>query len=237
MTLIRSLAAAFAAALLGVLAGGCQYPRDVEGTLDRVEGGTMRVGVSHNEPWVTVEGSAPGGVEPEVIRGFAATIDARIEWVPGDSEQLVEALETGQLDVVLAGFTRSSEHRRKVALTRPYVDTELLLAHPPGEPMPEERHDVRIGVEAHTQAAGLLDHKTDYGLLELESLAGIDRPALVWDYWLDDLRLESTGEDLIDEEHALAVRFGENAFLVELERYLLEREGAWRSLVDREGEP
>jgi polar amino acid transport system substrate-binding protein len=234
---VRALAVAFTVVLAGVPAGGCQFPRDVEGTLDRVEGGTMRVGVSPNEPWVTVEGPAPGGVEPEIIRGFAATIDARIEWVHGDSEQLVEALETGQLDVVLAGLTRSSEHRRKIALTRPYVDTELLLAHRPGEPMPEERHDVRIAVEAHSKAAGLLDHKTDYGLLELDSLAGIDRPALVWDYWLDDLELETTGEDLIDEEHAMAVRFGENAFLVKLERYLLEREGEWRALVDREGEP
>jgi polar amino acid transport system substrate-binding protein len=234
---MHRLVAALAAAMVGVAGGGCQYPRDVEGTLDRVEGGTMRVGVSANEPWVTLDGPAPGGVEPEIVRRFAKTIDARIEWVPGDSEQLVEALETGQLDVVLAGLTRASEHRRKVALTRPYVDTELLLAHPPGEPMPEERHDVRIAVEAHSHAAGLLDHKTDYGLLELDSLAAIARPALVWDYWLDDLELDSTGEDLIDEEHALAVRFGENAFLVELERYLLEREGVWRALVDRKGKP
>jgi polar amino acid transport system substrate-binding protein len=232
---MHALVAALAAAMVG--AGGCQYPRDVEGTLDRVEGGTMRVGISADEPWVTLDGPVPGGVEPEIIRRFAKSIDARIEWVRGDSEQLVGALETGQLDVVLAGLTRRSEHRRKVALTRPYVDTELLLAHPPGEPMPQESHEVRIAVEAHSQAAGLLDHKTDYGLLELDSLAAIDQPALVWDYWLDDLELESTGEDLIDEEHALAVRFGENAFLVELERYLLEREGVWRALVDREGKP
>jgi polar amino acid transport system substrate-binding protein len=234
---MRGLAAGLAAALVGLAAGGCQYPRDVEGTLDRVEGGTMRVGVSANEPWVIREGGSPRGVEPAIVRGFARTIDARIEWVPGDSEQLVEALANGQLDLVIAGLTRTSDHRRKVALTRPYVDTELLLAHPPGQSMPDEGHDVRIAVEEHSQEAGLLDHKTDYGLLELDSLAGIDRPALVWDYWLDDLKLESTGEDLIDEEHAMAVRFGENAFLVELERYLLEREGVWRALVDREGKP
>jgi polar amino acid transport system substrate-binding protein len=217
---------------------GCQYPRDVEGTLERVSGGTMRVGVSDHEPWVNLDGPQPTGVEPTIIRRFAETIDAEIHWVQGDSEELVEALERGQLDVVLAGFTRTSEHRRRVALTRPYVDTELFLAHPKGEEMPDEDHDVEVAVEADSQAAGLLDHKTDYGLLELDSLEGVDRPALVWDYWLDDLPgLEATDEDLIDEEHAIAVRFGENAFLTELEKFLLDREGEWRGLVNREGKP
>jgi polar amino acid transport system substrate-binding protein len=210
----------------------------VEGTLDRVEGGTMRVGVSDNEPWVNLDGQEPGGVEPEIVRRFAETIHAEIHWVQGDSEELVEALANGQLDVVVAGITRTSVYKKKVALTRPYVDTELLLAHPEGESMPEEDHDTRIAVEADSQAAGLLDHKTDYGLLELDSLEGIDRPALVWDYWLDDLPdMESTGEDLIDEEHAIAVRMGENAFMTELERFLLDREGEWRGLVNREGRP
>ena len=209
----------------------------MEGTLDRVEGGTMRVGVSDNEPWVNLDGSEPTGVEPEIVRRFAERLDAEVHWVQGDSEELVEALEGGQLDVVVAGFTRTSQYKRKVALTRPYVDTELLLAHPPGQEMPDEDHDAKVAVEADSQAAALLDHKTGYGLLELDSLEAHDGPALVWDYWLDDLRLESTGEDLIDEEHAIAVRFGENAMLTELEKFLLDHEGEWRGLVNREGRP
>ena len=226
------------ALLTAALAAGCQYPRDVEGTLDRVSGGEMRVGVSDNEPWVNLDGQEPTGVEPEIVRRFAETIDAEIHWVQGDSEELVEALASGQLDVVIAGITRTSLYKRRVALTRPYVDTELFLAHPKGEEMPAEDRDVKIAVEADSQAAGLLDHKTDYGLLELDSLADVDRPALVWDYWLDDLpQLEATDEDLIDEEHAIAVRMGENAFMTELEDFLLEREGEWRGLVNREGEP
>lgn len=222
---------------VGALAG-CQYPKDVEGTLDRVSDGEMRVGVSDNEPWVNLDGPEPSGVEPTIVRRFAEAIDAEIHWVQGDSEELVEALASGQLDVVVAGFTRTSEYRRKVALTRPYVDTELFLAHPKGEALPDEEHDTKIAVEADSQAAGLLDHKTDYGLLELDSLEGVAQPALVWDYWLDDLpNLEATDDDLIDEEHAIAVRFGENALLTELEKYLLDREGEWRGLVNREGKP
>jgi polar amino acid transport system substrate-binding protein len=223
--------------IAAVALAGCQFPRDVEGTLDRVEGGTLRVGVSDNEPWVNLDGPQPTGVEPEIVRRFAKTVDARVQWVQGDSEELLGALESGQIDVLIAGLTRKSELRRKLALTRPYVDTELLLAHPPGQSMPEESHDVRVAVEADSEAAGLLDHKTDYGLLERESLEGVKGPALVWDYWLDDLDLESTGEDLVDEEHCMAVRLGENAFMVELERFLLDHEDEWRDLVNREGQP
>ena len=237
MTRARCAAIVTVVAVAAALTG-CQYPRDVEDTLDRVESGTIRVGVSHNDPWVDLEsGEHPLGVEPEIIRRFAARLDAEVHWVRGESEELIEALGTGQLDVVIAGLTRTSEHRRKAALTRPYVDTELLLAHPPGRDMPEEGHSVPVAVEADSHAAGLLDHKTDYGLLELESMASVRGPALVWDYWLDDLPLESTGEDLIDEEHCMAVRLGENAFMVELERFLLDHEGDWRRLVDEVGKP
>lgn len=234
---MRALSALLLSA--AALLAGCQYPRDVEGTLDRLDdGGTMRVGVSDNEPWVNLDGAQPTGVEPEIVRRFADSIGAKVRWVQGDSEELVEALEGGQLDMVIAGFTRHSEQRRKVALTRPYVDTELLLAHPRGESLPPESDDVKVAVEADSHAASLLEHKTEYGSEELDSLEGVSGPALVWDHWLDDLPgLDSSGQDLIDEEHALAVRLGENAFMVELERFLLSRESEWRALVDREGRP
>ena len=58
--------AGFALALVS-LAAGCQFPRDPEGTLDRVEGGTLRVGVVEDPPWVELGGREPGGVEPEIV--------------------------------------------------------------------------------------------------------------------------------------------------------------------------
>ncbi len=54
--------------------GGCEYPRDPEGTLDRVRGGTLRVGISPSEPWVTLaENEPPAGVEVELVQEFART--------------------------------------------------------------------------------------------------------------------------------------------------------------------
>jgi polar amino acid transport system substrate-binding protein len=66
---VRALAAV--AVTLSLAAAGCQFPRDPEGTLDRVEGGTMRVGVIHNPPWVDLSEKEPTGVEIDLIEGFA----------------------------------------------------------------------------------------------------------------------------------------------------------------------
>ena len=74
---------------------GCQIPQDTDGTLDRVKGGTVRVGVSESDPWVIFEPGATepsGGVEVKLIRRFASGLDARIEWVQGSEEELVDAI-------------------------------------------------------------------------------------------------------------------------------------------------
>ena len=79
---MRRFAVLIAAALV---LGGCQYPRDTEGTLDRVRGGTLRVGVAPAEPW--------SAVERRLVREFAETLDARVEWVEGTESDLMEALD------------------------------------------------------------------------------------------------------------------------------------------------
>jgi len=48
------VASTLAALGLPLALGGCRFPDDVEGTLDRVEGGTMPVGVVPDPPWVTL---------------------------------------------------------------------------------------------------------------------------------------------------------------------------------------
>lgn len=83
---------------------GCQYPRDPEGTHDRVSGGVLRVGVTPADPWVRLNDSgAPTGVEAELVERFAETLSARVRWVEGSESELMEALHGRQLDIVIAG--------------------------------------------------------------------------------------------------------------------------------------
>ena len=68
-------------AALAVAAGCSRFPADPDGTLDRVQGGVLRVGVSPHPPWTVVrEGADPAGVEPDLVRRFAERLQARVEW-------------------------------------------------------------------------------------------------------------------------------------------------------------
>ncbi len=117
----------------------------------------MRVGVSQHTPWVeTSDTGDPEGIEPKLIRGFAKDLDSDIEWTESGEEQLMEALERGDLDVVIGGFTDQTPWEEFGAVTRPYT---------------EEKRDGKV------------------------------------------------------RKHVMVVRMGENAFLVELERFLMEQGG------------
>ncbi|GAA4476801.1 transporter substrate-binding domain-containing protein [Enteractinococcus fodinae] len=118
--------------LLAVLVGlvGCtgHYPADPEGTLDRVSGGTLRVGVSHEPPWTDTLGEGnseedPGGIEPQLIQDYARSIGAEVEWHAGGEEQLTTMLEESQLDLVIGGITDESPWSSKGGLTTTYAES------------------------------------------------------------------------------------------------------------------
>ncbi|SMY11063.1 transporter substrate-binding domain-containing protein [Brevibacterium jeotgali] len=146
-------------AVAALLLTGCgsSFPADPEGTLDRIEGGELRVGVSHSPPWTDVSAeSEPTGVEPRLVRDFAQAHDAELAWEAGGEEQLMTMLDEGRIDMVVGGLTDSSPWTTHAALTTPYA--------------------------------------------------------------------ESVGPDGSTSKHVLAVRTGENAFMVALERHALAQE-------------
>jgi polar amino acid transport system substrate-binding protein len=227
-------------ALAAIMLAGCEFPRDPEGTLDRVRGGVMRVGVTPADPWVTLEGGEPAGVEVELVKRFADTLDARIEWVEGSESDLIEALHGRQVDLVIAGVTRRSAWVREAALTRPYLTTQVVIAAPDereAAALSEDLGGERIAVEANSPEASKLEQDTDAVVVPVDDLAAVDGPAAVPDYLLDDLDLVRTDAELDEHEHAMAVSMGENAFLVALERFLLDHEAEAGEILEREGRP
>jgi polar amino acid transport system substrate-binding protein len=226
--------------LAGLVAAGCQYPRDPDGTLNRIsDGGVMRVGVTEADPWVLMEGDEPsGGAEVELTRSFAREIGARIEWVQGSEEQLVEAAKEGQVDLVIAGLTNKSRWKKDVAFTRPYVDTRTVIGISPGTSPPDDFAGVPVAVELGSVEEGLLAQRTDARVRPLKQLdSARGQPAAVPEYLLDDLELIDSGTELDKTKHVMAVKLGENAMLVRLERFLLNREAEARRLLSEEGRP
>lgn len=143
--------------LVLVLTGcGLTIPADPDGTLDRVRGGTLRVGVSPNEPWTQLDAGQPSGIEVELVREFAATLGAQVEWSVGGEEALIADLEQAELDLVIGGLTSKTPWSKQAGITRAFTEV-----------------------------------------------------------------LDEQGEP---EKHVMAVPMGENAFLVELEKFLSSRE-------------
>jgi ABC-type amino acid transport substrate-binding protein len=155
---IFSKAALAVLVMLLMTSCGLQVPADPDGTLERISGGTLRVGVSHNPPWTAVrDGADPAGSEADLVRQFAATHEAAIAWTAAGEESLMGQLEGGELDLVIGGLTKKSPWSDKAALTQPYA--------------------------------------------------------------------EGRAPDGGKVEYVMAARMGENAFLRELEEFLLERKG------------
>lgn len=232
------LAAAALAAATVIALSGCQVPQDPDGTLDIVRDGTMRVGVTESDPWVDLaDPDDPQGVEPELVRRFAASLNAEIEWLDGSEEELIGALKEGQLDLVVGGLTKKSPWQKEAAMTWPYLKTRLLVGVPPGASVPDDLDDVTVAFERGGEAGGLLERKTNARPLAVEELRDA-RGALAADEWLlDDLRVRATGVELSKHDHVMAAPLGENAWLVALERFLLRRTAEIRALLDREGKP
>jgi polar amino acid transport system substrate-binding protein len=213
---------------LAVALAGCRFPTDTDGTLDRVRGGTLHVGVSDAAPFVVLrDGDEPRGVEVELVRRFARRLDARIRWVPGSEAELMGALHGRQLDIVIAGLTRRSPWSSEVTLTRPYLNTQLVIAAPDeatARDLSEDLEGHEVAVEANSEAAAKLYEDTDATVRPVDDITAVTGPAAVPDYLLDELGLVRTDAELDEHEHAMAVSMGENAFLVELERHLLDSE-------------
>ncbi|MDP1849343.1 MAG: transporter substrate-binding domain-containing protein [Solirubrobacteraceae bacterium] len=226
------------AALAVAALSGCQVPQDPDGTLDIVRDGTLRVGVTESDPWVDLaDPENPEGVEPELVRQFAARLNAEIDWIDGSEEELIGALKEGQLDLVIGGLTKKSPWKKEASLTWPYLKTRLVVGAPPGASPPDDLDGVPVAFERGSEAGGLLERKTGARAVAVDKLDDA-RGAVAADEWLlDDLDLRPTGVELSQHQHVMATPLGENAWLVELERFLLRRTGDIRALLDREGKP
>lgn len=115
-----------ALAVVGLALTACaSFPVDPEGTLDRVRGGVLRVGLTPNEPWTSFD-DTPSGIEVELAKDFAESIGSEVEWSTDSEEDLFKALEQGKLDLVLGGFTSQNPYAAHAALTRPYYDDRVM---------------------------------------------------------------------------------------------------------------
>lgn len=120
----RRLAAIAVIGLVTTLAGCGVVPADTDDTLDRVTGGDLRVGITHNPPWTDTSDSSdrPGGSEVDLVERLAEHLDAEIVWTESSEATLAEALNRGDLDLAIGGFTDDTPWTDLAAITTPYTE-------------------------------------------------------------------------------------------------------------------
>lgn len=121
-----SLSALWIALMLALT--GCSsitIPSDPLDTLNEVTDGTLRVGVVDNGQWVKLPPNGePQGIEPDLVRKFAANHDAEIAWNRGAEHELVMDLKHEELDMVIGGFGSDTPWTKHAGKTRPYVESK-----------------------------------------------------------------------------------------------------------------
>jgi polar amino acid transport system substrate-binding protein len=116
-------AEAGAVLLVTFVLGNCGVvPRDSAGSLDRVRGGELRVGVVDHPPWVRVDDDQITGVERDLLERWAQQLNTTVVWRPGAEADLVEALRRRDIDVLAAGLVSDSPYRSQIAFTQPYLE-------------------------------------------------------------------------------------------------------------------
>jgi polar amino acid transport system substrate-binding protein len=222
------------AAALALTLAACGIPRDPEGTLERVDGGVMRVGITEASPWVELGAEKPDGIEVRLVEQLAEELDAEIEWVEGSEQELFGALAGRDLDLVIGGLTSETPWSAEAAITQPYLTTAALVAVPAGMEMPEDIAQLEVGVEANTEIAGHL-RKTDAQVVEVDDIESYDGPVAIENFLTDDLDVTDTGVRLSESDHVFGLPMGENQWMITVERFLLERPGEIKQLLDELG--
>lgn len=153
--IVLALACCCALALAGC--GG--YPRDAEASLRRAHEDALRVGLSHDPPFVDLSGDAPAGLEVDWIRRFAEARGLRVEWAVGGHERLVQDLLAFRLHLVAGGHDEDSPWQDvSWSLPARWRTGEGLVerrfALPPGENAWQLAVDRQLHADAARLAAG-----------------------------------------------------------------------------------
>ena len=224
------------AIVLAFTLAACGIPRDPEGTLERVSGGVMRVGITEAPPWVQLGDASPDGIEVRLVERFAEEIDAEVEWVEGSEQEIFGALRVRELDLVVGGLTTETPWSSEAGITHPYLTTAALVAVPNDMDEPEDIAELEVGVEANSEIAGLL-RKTDARVVEVDDIEDFDGPVAIDNFLTDDLDVVDTGVRLAESDHVFAVPMGENDWMTAVERFLFERPDEIEVLLDELGRP
>lgn len=180
----------------------------------------MRVGVSQSRGLCDLkEGAEPTGIEVQLIKGYARSIGAEIEWVQGSQEQIVELLKVYEVDLAVGGYTNKTSFKKHIALSRPYNIEHIKVGAPQNIAIPDDIEGKKVVVKK-AGAARAAVKKNKGTPVEKDSVSGSDQLVAGSKDELLKLGFKVSDYNLNKVEHVVAIPKGENALLKSLENYI-----------------
>lgn len=217
--------APIALAACAACAAACELPRDADGTLDRVRGGVIRVGVIPDPPWAVDSAGTVVGIEGLLVGELARGLGARVQWSRRPAHELLGALHARELDLVIGGLTADLSWKHEAAFTKPYYTDTVVIGADSGRPAPPDLQGVEVLVEAGSGIAADLE-KAGATARHVDRLEGTRGLVAAPTWRIAALGREPTALVLRESPHVLAAAPGENAFLMRVERVLRARRSA-----------
>lgn len=222
LQLFRTYSAFFLAAIL-LICSCDRYPQDQRGTIEQVQGDILKVGVVENPPYIIFSNGALTGIEVELIRQFAGSLNARIDWVKGTEGNTMLLLENGQINLAAGGFPRLSPWKKHVYFANPHDTLIFKWGVPPGTSLPGDLKDKEVFVRKGS-VAGAYVHQAKGKPIYRDSLTGKEPLAAAPVRDLQRLGFTLSKKDLNQEKISLAIQRGENAFLEKLDAFIYQYE-------------
>jgi polar amino acid transport system substrate-binding protein len=102
------------------------YADKIENIIER---GTLKVAVSLFEPWTMQdEAGELSGFEIDVARNIAHEMGVTAEFIVYDWEDIIPALENGEIDVIAGGMAITPARALRISYSRPYSESGISLA-------------------------------------------------------------------------------------------------------------
>jgi ABC-type amino acid transport substrate-binding protein len=219
---------------------------------------SLKVGIATNFPPVAYEQDGKVvGVEADNIRALGGLLAQKLEVVELPFVDLIPALRSGKIDIIMSGMSITAERQQQVTFTQPYLKAgQMAILHRDkiarfSQPWAIYAEGVRVGVEGGTTGAAfakreLADAKIVFYESPEAAFQGLRSDQI--DLFVHDaptswgLATSKTDGDLISlyspltEEHlAWAVRKDDAALAARLDSALrtLKRNGTLRYILNR----
>ena len=127
MSILRRTGIVALALAVGLTAAGCgvTIPTDPGHTLAEASGHTLRAGYAPDPGRIASGEREPSGPLADAVDGYAASLGAEVEWVLGSEETLATAIDQGDLDIAVGGFTEKSPWADLAALSRGFIPPDM----------------------------------------------------------------------------------------------------------------